>query len=80
MKSGEKMSSYQTIVYTTPKWSLSHSNSQTVVRVPLVVREGFSGGTRAAFLSYLKSFVNSFLCFNSFVCYANVANSLILLY
>ena len=53
------------------------SDSQTVVRVPLVVREGFSGGTRAAFLSYLKIFVNSFLCFNSFVCYANVANSFI---
>jgi len=46
-----------------------------VVRVPLVVREGFSGGTRAAFLSYSKSFVNSFLCYNSLVCYANVANS-----
>jgi len=28
------------------------SGSQTVVRVPLVVREGFSGGTLAAFLSY----------------------------
>ena len=40
-----------------------------------MVREGFSGGTRAAFLSYSKSFVNSFLCYNSFVCYANVANS-----
>jgi len=53
------------------------SGSQTVVRVPLVAREGFSGGTRAAFLSYSKSFVNSFLCYNSFVCYANVANSFI---
>jgi len=42
-----------------------------------VVREGFSGGTRAAFLSYSKSFVDSFLCYNSFVCYANVANSFI---
>ena len=47
-----------------------------MVRVPLVVREGFSGGTRAAFLSYSKSFVNLFLC-NSFVCYANVAYSFI---
>ena len=34
-------------------------------------------GTRAAILSYWKSFVNSFLCNNSFVCYANVANSFI---
>ena len=51
------------------------SGSQTVVRVPLVVRVGCSGGTRAAFLSYSKSFVNSFLCYNSFVRYANVANS-----
>ena len=42
-----------------------------------MVREGFSGGTRAAFLSYSKSFVDSFLCYNSFVCYANVANSFI---
>jgi len=48
-----------------------------VVRVPLVVHECFSGGKRAAFLSYSKSFVNSFLCYNSFVCYANVANSFI---
>ena len=40
-----------------------------------LVREGFSGDTRAAFLSYSKSFVNSFLRYNSFVCYANVANS-----
>ena len=40
-------------------------------------REGFSGGTRAAFLSYSKSFVNSFLCYNSLLCYANVANSFI---
>jgi len=40
------------------------SGSQTVAC------EGFSGGTRAAFLSYSKSFVNSF------VCYANVAISL----
>jgi len=40
-----------------------------------MVREGFSGGTRAAYLSYSKSFVNSFLCYNSLVCYANVANS-----
>ena len=31
-------------------------------------------GTRAAFLPYSKSFVNSFLCYNSLVCYANVAN------
>jgi len=46
-----------------------NSGSQTVVR------EGFSGGTRATFLSYSKSFVNSFLCYNSSVCYANVANS-----
>ena len=53
------------------------SGSQTVVRVPLVVREGFSGGTRAAFLSYSKRFVNSFLCYNSLLCYANVANSFI---
>ena len=42
-----------------------------------MVREGFSGGRRAAFLSYSKSFVNSFLCYNSFVCCANVANSFI---
>ena len=40
-----------------------------------MVREGFSGGTQVAFLSYSKSFVNSFLCYNSFVCCANVANS-----
>jgi len=59
-----------------PRPIIYYSNgSQTVVRVPLVVREGFSGGTRAAFLSYSKSFVNSFLCYNSFVSYANVANS-----
>ena len=32
---------------------------------------GLSGGTRAAFLSYSKSFANSFLCYNSFICYAN---------
>jgi len=32
---------------------------------------------RAAFLSYSKSFANSLLCYNSFVCYANVANSFI---
>ena len=58
-------------------WLLSFhgSGSQTVVRVPLVLREGFSGGTRAAFLSHSKSFVNSFLCYNTFECYANVANS-----
>jgi len=49
--------------------------SQTVVRVPLVVREGISGGTPAASLTYSKIFVNSFLCYNSFVCYANVVNS-----
>ena len=48
-----------------------------MVRVPLVVHEGFSGGTRAAFLSYSKTFVNSFLCYNSIMCYANVANSFI---
>ena len=30
--------------------------------------------TRAAFLPYSKSFVNSFLCYTSLVCYANVAN------
>ena len=48
-----------------------------MVRVPPVAREGFSDGKRAVFLSYLKSFVNSFLCFNSFVCYANVANSFV---
>ena len=58
-------------------WFHYISGSQTMVRVPLVVREGFSGGTRAAFLSYSKSFVNSFLCYNSFVYYANVANSFI---
>jgi len=51
--------------------SYYNSGSQTVVR------EGFSGGTRAAFLSYSKSSVNSFLSYNSFVCYANVANSLV---
>ena len=56
-------------------WIAYSSGSQSVVRVPLVVREGFSGGTRAVFLSYSKSFVNSFLCYNLFVCYANVANS-----
>ena len=55
----------------TLRYSCTTSGSQTVVR------EGFSGGTRAAFLSYSKSFVNSFLCCNSFVCYANVANSFI---
>ena len=59
------------------KDNLYASRSQTVVRVPPVVREGFSGGTRAAFLSYSKSFINSFLCYNSFVCYGNVANSFI---
>ena len=48
-----------------------------MVRVPPVVREGFSGRTRAAFLPYSKSFINSFLCYNSFVCYGNVANSFI---
>ena len=52
------------------------SGSQTVVRVPLVVREGFSGGTQVAFLSYFKSFVNSFVCCanvaNSFLCYINL--------
>ena len=47
----------------------------SVVCVPLVVREGFSGGTQVAFLSYSKSFVNSFLCYSSFVCCAIVANS-----
>ena len=35
-----------------------------------------TSGTRAAFLPYSKSFVNSFLCYNSLVCYANVANFL----
>ena len=59
------------------RYSHYSSGSQTVVRVPLMVREGFSGGTQAAFLSYSKSFVNSFLCYNSFVCSANVANSFI---
>jgi len=33
-----------------------------------------TNGTRAAFLPYSKSFVNLFLCYNSLVCYANVAN------
>jgi len=33
-----------------------------------------TSGTRAAFLPYSKSFANSFLCYNSLVCYANVAN------
>jgi len=61
----------------TARWAHYGSGSQTVVRVPRVVREGISGSTRAAFLSYSKSFVNSFLCYNSFVCYANVANSFI---
>ena len=43
-----------------------------------------TSGTRGLFMWYassfpviLKSFVNSFLCYNSFVCYANVANSFI---
>jgi len=48
----------------------------SVVCVPLVVREGFSGGTQVAFLSYSKSFVNSFVCCanvaNSFLCYINL--------
>ena len=48
-----------------------------MVRVPPVAREGYSDGKRSVFLTYLKSFVNSFLYFNSFVCYANVANSFI---
>jgi len=42
-----------------------------------VVCEGFSGGTQAGFLSQSKSFVNWFLCCNSLVCYADVANSFI---
>ena len=36
------------------------SGSPTVVRVPLVVREGFSGGTRTAFLSYWKALLIRF--------------------
>jgi len=42
----------------------------------LVVCKGFSDGTRTAFLSYSKSFVNSFVCYanvtNSFMCYINL--------
>jgi len=37
------------------------SGSQTVVRVPVVVREGFSGGTRAAFWSNSKFYASLLL-------------------
>jgi len=47
-------------VKTTPSASTYYSGSQTVVRVPLVVRKGFSGGTRTDFLSYWKALLIRF--------------------
>ena len=40
---------------------LYYSGSQTVVRVPVVVREGFSGGTKAAFWSNSKFYASLLL-------------------